>query len=315
MANNSNKISIIGTGFVGSTTAYTLMMSGLVSELVLVDINTDKAAGEAMDLNHGISFAYPTKITVGDYKDCKGSAIIILSAGANQKPGETRIDLTQKNARIFEEIISNIKQYCNDSIILVVTNPVDVLSYVTYKLSGFPKNKVIGSGTVLDSARFRYLLGKHVDIDPRNIHAFILGEHGDTEVAAWSLTNIAGVSIEQFCEKCGGCGGQTRQQIFEDVRTAAYKIIERKGATYFAVALSVRRIVEAVLRNENAILTVSTLLEGQYGLNNVYLSLPCIVNSNGVDKILCTNLRQSEEEALFKSGQSLIEIIQMLDAY
>jgi L-lactate dehydrogenase len=266
-----------------------------------------------MDLNHGMPFTFPTKISVGNYQDCKDSAIIIITAGANQKPGESRIDLTHKNTRIFAEIIENIKQYCQNSIILVVTNPVDILSYVTYKLSGFPKNRVIGSGTVLDSARFRYLIGNHVNIDPRNVNACIIGEHGDTEVAAWSLTNLAGMSMEQFCEKCGMCGGQSRQQIFEDVRTAAYKIIERKGATYYAVALAVRRIVEAIIRNENAVLTVSTLLEGQYGLNNVYLSLPCIVNSNGVQTILCSDLKKAEEEAFYKSGQSLIEIIQTLD--
>lgn len=307
------KVSIIGAGFVGSTTAYTLMMSGVVSEIVLVDVNTAKAEGEVMDLNHGMPFARPVKITWGDYGDCAGSNIVIISAGANQKPGETRIDLVQKNADIFRSIIKEVVQYCEDSIILVVTNPVDILTYVTYKLSGFPKNRVIGSGTVLDSARFRYLLGEHVDIDPRNIHGYIIGEHGDTEVAAWSMTNIAGMSIETFCEKCGTCEGRHRQEIFEKVRHAAYEIIERKGATYYAVALAVRRIVEAILRNENSILTVSSLMEGQYGLTNVCLSLPCIVNSNGIEKVLCVDLKKNEEEAFVESGQSLIEIIKTLN--
>lgn len=307
------KVSIIGAGFVGSTTAYTLMMSGVISEIVLVDVNTAKAEGEVMDLNHGMPFARPVKITTGGYKDCAGSSIVIIAAGANQKPGETRIDLVQRNTDIFRSIIKEIVQYCKDSIILVVTNPVDILTYVTYRLSGFPKNRVIGSGTVLDSARFRYLLGEHVNIDPRNIHGYIIGEHGDTEVAAWSMTNIAGMSIETFCEKCGTCGGRQRQEIFERVRHAAYEIIERKGATYYAVALAVRRIVEAILRNENSILTVSSLMEGQYGLTNVCLSLPCIVNSNGVEKVLCSDLKKNEEEAFVKSGQSLIEVIRTLD--
>lgn len=307
------KVSIIGAGFVGSTTAFSLMMSSVVSEIVLVDVNISKAEGEVMDLNHGMPFTGPVKISVGSYEDCKNSDIIVITAGANQKPGETRIDLVKKNTDIFKGIIPEIVKYSPDSIILVVTNPVDILTYVTYKLSGFPKNKVIGSGTVLDSARFRYLLGEHVKIDPRNIHAYIIGEHGDTEVAAWSMTNIAGMSMEAYCQKCGNCGGRSRQDIFEEVRHAAYKIIERKGATYYAVAVSVRRIVEAILRDENSILTISSLMEGQYGLTNVYLSLPSIVNSKGLDKVLCVDLKKDEEEAFVKSGNSLIEVIKTLD--
>ena len=202
------KITIVGAGFVGSTTAYTLMISGLVSELVLIDVNRDKAEGEVMDMNHGMQFVRPVRIQHGDYSACAGSDIIIITAGASQKPGETRMDLIHKNTAIFKNIISEIKKYSNDCILLIVTNPVDILTYVAWKLSGFPKNKVIGSGTVLDTARFRYLLGNHAGIDPRNVHAYIIGEHGDTEVAAWSLTNIAGIPMDSYCDDCNRCQGQ-----------------------------------------------------------------------------------------------------------
>ena len=315
MAENTfKKVTVVGAGFVGSTTAYTLMISGLISELVLIDINEQKAEGEVMDLNHGMPFVRPVKIFRGDYKDCAGSDIVIISAGANQKPEETRIDLVHKNAAIFKSIVSEIVKYNNECILLVVTNPVDILTYVTYKISGFPKNKVIGSGTVLDTARFRFLLGRHVGIDTRNIHGYIIGEHGDTEVAAWSLTNIAGMTVEEYCEKCHKCNESlTRQNIYQEVKNAAYEIIKRKGATYYAVALAVRRIVEAITRDENSILTVSSLLEGQYGISDVCLSVPTIVNRNGVERILDIPINDSERQLLLKSANSLKEIIKDLN--
>jgi len=315
MAENTfKKVTVVGAGFVGSTTAYTLMISGLISELVLIDINEQKAEGEVMDLNHGMPFVLPVKIFRGDYKDCAGSDIVIISAGANQKPEETRIDLVHKNAAIFKSIVSEIVKYNNECILLVVTNPVDILTYVTYKISGFPKNKVIGSGTVLDTARFRFLLGRHVGIDTRNIHGYIIGEHGDTEVAAWSLTNIAGMTVEEYCEKCHKCDeGLTRKNIYHEVKNAAYEIIKRKGATYYAVALAVRRIVEAITRDENSILTVSSLLEGQYGISDVCLSVPTIVNRNGVERILDIPINDSERQLLLKSANSLKEIIKDLN--
>jgi len=315
MAENTfKKVTVVGAGFVGSTTAYTLMISGLISELVLIDINEQKAEGEVMDLNHGMPFVRPVKIFRGDYKDCAGSDIVIISAGANQKPEETRIDLVHKNAAIFKSIVSEIVKYNNECILLVVTNPVDILTYVTYKISGFPKNKVIGSGTVLDTARFRFLLGRHVGIDTRNIHGYIIGEHGDTEVAAWSLTNIAGMTVEEYCEKCHKCDeGLTRKNIYHEVKNAAYEIIKRKGATYYAVALAVRRIVEAITRDENSILTVSSLLEGQYGISDVCLSVPTIVNRNGVERILDIPINDSERQLLLKSANSLKEIIKDLN--
>ena len=306
------KVSIIGTGFVGSTAAYTLMLSGLVSELVLVDKNNRKAEGEAMDLSHGVPFIRPVKVIAGDYKDCEGSSIVIIAAGVNQKPGETRIDLVKNNTEVFKSIIPELIKYCSESILLVVTNPVDILTYVTYKLSGFSKNKVIGSGTVLDTARFKYLLGEHVGIDARNVHTYVLGEHGDTEVAAWSITNIAGMRMESFCDSCKTCDGECKEAIFEEVRNAAYNIIERKEATYYAVGLTIKRIVEAILRDENSILTVSSLVEGLYGLDDVCLSLPTIVNSEGVKHVLEVDLSEAEKKALIGSGNSLKEIIKTI---
>jgi L-lactate dehydrogenase len=308
------KVTIIGAGFVGSTTAYTLMISGLVSEIVLIDINKEKTDGEVMDLNHGILFSRPVKIYQGDYSDCSGSDIIIISAGASQKEGETRIDLVHKNTSIFKSIVNKIINYNKDCILLVVTNPVDILTYVTYKISGFPKNKVIGSGTVLDTSRFKYLLGDHVGIDTRDIHAYIIGEHGDTEVPTWSLANIAGIPMEEYCEKCHGCEEQiSKKEIYREVKNAAYEIIRKKGATYYAVALAVKRIVEAITRDENSILTVSSLMEGNFGLYDVCLSLPSIVNSNGVDKKIDIPISDTEKELLLKSGNSLKEIINTLD--
>lgn len=311
MKNKSiNKIAIVGTGFVGSTTAYTLMLSGLISELVLIDINTRKAEGEAMDMNHGMPFVRPVKIYSGSYQDCADADIVVITGGANQKPGETRIDLVNKNTAIFKDVIGNIVKYNKDCILLVVTNPVDILTYVTYKLSGFPKNRVIGSGTVLDSARFKYMIGEHMGIDPRNVHAYIIGEHGDTEVPTWSLASIAGVSMDAYCEECNTCDGNSfKESTYNNVKNAAYDIIDRKGATYYAVALAVRRIVEAIVRNENSILTVSSLLEGEYGLNDICLSIPSQVNSNGVARIINVPLSSEETDLLNKSATSLKQVI------
>lgn len=307
------KITVVGAGFVGSTTAYTLMLSGLVSEIVMIDANTEKSEGEVMDMNHGMPFVRPVRIYNGSYSDCAGSDIVIITAGAGQKPGETRIDLVNKNTAIFKDIINQVTKYNQDCILLIVTNPVDILTYVTYKLSGFPKNKVIGSGTVLDTARFRYLLGDHTGIDTRNIHAYILGEHGDTELATWSLANIAGIPMTQYCSMCEGCKDSiSRKEIFENVKNAAYDIIKKKGATYYAVALAVRRIVEAIVRNENSILTVSSLLEGHYGLNDICLSVPTIVNSNGIERIIEVPVDESEAGLLRNSANSLKEIIKAL---
>ncbi|AEY64997.1 L-lactate dehydrogenase [Clostridium sp. BNL1100] len=315
MKNKSiNKIVIVGTGFVGSTTAYTLMVSGLVSEIVLIDQNTKKAEGEAMDMNHGMPFVRPVRIYNGDYEDCKGADIVVITGGANQKPGETRIDLVNKNTEIFKDIVGNIVKYNTDCILLVVTNPVDILTYVTYKLSGFPKNRVIGSGTVLDTARFKYMLGEHMGVDPRNVHAYIIGEHGDTEVPTWSLASIAGIPMDVYCKECKSCDNESfKRDTFDKVKNAAYEIIDRKNATYYAVALAVRRIVEAIVRNENSILTVSSLFEGEYGLNDICLSIPSQVNSEGVSRILNVPLSSEETGLLNKSAQALKQVISGLN--
>lgn len=306
----NTKISIIGAGFVGSTTAYALMNGGLASEIVIVDLNKAKAEGEAMDLSHGSSFVKPVKITAGDYEDTKDSDIVIITAGAASKPGETRLDLINRNLAIFKSIIPEIVKYSPESILLVVSNPVDVLSYITYKLSGFPKERVIGSGTVLDTSRLKYLLGEHFNVDDRNIHTYIMGEHGDSEIVTWSLTSIAGMGVEDYCKSnCNKCDGNFKYQIHEDVKNAAYNIIERKGATYYAVGLAVRRIVEAILRDENSILTVSTLMEGAYGIEDVYIGAPSIVGASGVKKVLEVPLSENEAKALKDSAFTLKKVL------
>ncbi|HHW22922.1 MAG TPA: L-lactate dehydrogenase [Clostridiaceae bacterium] len=313
--NDINKVTIVGTGFVGSTTAYTLMLNGLISELVLIDINATKAKGEAMDLNHGLPFAKPVKIYQGTYEDSRDSDLVIITAGANQKVGETRIDLVHKNTAVFRDIISQIIKYNSpeNTLILVVTNPVDILTYVTWKLSGFPVNRVLGSGTVLDTARFKYLIGEHVGVDARNVHGYILGEHGDTELPAWSLTTIAGMPMDVYCSTCKSCNDhQNRDEIFNKVKNAAYEIINAKGATYYAVALAVERIVEAIIRNEHSILTVSSILQGQYGISDVALSVPTLVDRNGVNKVLEVPLTEEEQKLLHHSANSLKEIIKDL---
>lgn len=304
----NTKISIIGAGFVGSSTAFALMSSGLATEIVIVDINKEKAEGEAMDLAHGASFVKPVEIKSGDYKDTANSDIVIITAGAAQKPGETRLDLISKNYKIMGSIVPEIVKYNPNAILLVVSNPVDILTYIVYKLSGFPKERVIGSGTVLDTSRFKYMLSEHFNVDTRNIHTYIIGEHGDSEIATWSLTNIAGMSAHDYCKSyCNKCDGIEHLHIDEDVKNAAYEIIKRKGATYYAVALAVKRIVEAILRDEHSILTVSSLLNGQYGINDIYLGVPSIVGSSGVKNIIEVPLISSELDALKSSADKLKE--------
>jgi len=304
----SPKAVVVGAGQVGATTAYTLLISGLLSELVLIDINRDKALGEAMDIAHGMPLCPPADVRMGDYPDCVGADIVILTAGLGQKPGETRRDLLQKNIKVFESIVPQVVRYAPDAILLVVTNPVDVLTHETLRISGLPPERVIGSGTVLDTSRLKYLLGRHTGVDPRNIHAFILGEHGDSEFAAWSVTRIGGMPPEEYC-RCGHCESyldqETADRIENEVRRAAYTIIDLKGATYYAVALAVRRITEAILRDEHSILTVSSLLDGSYGLNDVCLSLPTIVGARGVERVLSIPLNERETERLHASARAI----------
>ncbi|MBQ7334952.1 MAG: L-lactate dehydrogenase [Clostridia bacterium] len=314
-ASNIRKCAIIGCGNVGATTAYTLMQTGWFLEMVLIDIDKKKAAGEAADLAHDLPFHTPMDIYAGDYAELVDCGLIIITAGANQKPGETRLDLVRTNTRIFRSIVNNITIYNHDAILLVVTNPVDVLSYVTWKISGFPSHRVIGSGTVLDTARLKQLLGTHLGVDSRNVHSFIIGEHGDRELPVWSSANVSGVDLIHYCENCGrGYDKTVLDGLFRDVRDSAYEIIEAKGATYYAIAESVKRIVAAILRDENSILPVSAPVDGHYGLEDVYMSLPCIVSRSGIRQVLEIPLNDEEEMRLRRAAVTLRNAIQELES-
>lgn len=301
-----SKISIIGAGFVGSTSAYALMIQGLVSEIVIVDINNEKAEAEAMDLSHCASFIKPVIVRAGTYEDTNDSDIIIITAGVGQKPGETRLDLINKNIKVFKNIIPPIIKYSPKSILLVVSNPVDLLTQITYELSGFDKSKVIGSGTVLDTSRLKYMLSDYFKIDSRDIAGYIIGEHGDSEIAAWSLTNIAGMHIDDYCHKISdNCEEEFRKVIPESVKNAAYEIISKKGYTNYAIGMAVARIVEAILRDENSILTVSSLFKGEYGIENIYMAIPTVLNRNGASKIVEVPLSENEMTLLKQSFEIL----------
>ena len=301
----TNKISIIGAGFVGSASAYALMIQSLASEIVIVDINKEKAEGEAMDLAHGASFVKSVNVTSGDYADTANSDIVVITAGVGQKPGETRLDLINKNVGVFNQIIPQIVKYSPNSILLVVSNPVDILTHIAYKISGFPKERVIGSGTVLDTARLKYMLGEHLEIAPQDVNTYIVGEHGDSEIVAWSLTDIAGMPVDKYCESHEKCDTTMRIEIPEKVKHAAYEIINRKGYTNYAIGLSVARIVEAILRDENSILPLSSLFEGQYGISDVHLAIPTIVNRGGGRRIIEMPISVSEQAKLKESGELL----------
>lgn len=310
----SRRVAVVGAGVVGATFAYALMMRGQADEIVLIDINRSKAEGEAMDLRHGLPFVRPVDVHVGDYADCAGADIVVITAGAPSRPGETRLDLAERNVGIFRQIIPEVVRHNEDGILLVVANPVDVLTHVTLKLSGRPTGKVIGSGTVLDSARFRYLLAEHCGVDPRNVHAYIIGEHGDSAVPVWSLTNIAGTRLTDYCVVCQhDCDGMPKDEIFHQVRDAAYEVIQRKGATHFAIGLAVASIVESILRNQRSVLPVSSLMEGQYGLENVCLSLPTIVGREGVVQVLELPLDDDEVRGLRQSAAVLKEVARSLE--
>jgi L-lactate dehydrogenase len=301
-----DSVAIVGTGAVGATIAYAVMNAGAASELILIDRNQDKLNGEVMDLNHGSSFVPPITVRAGTYEDCAEASIVIVTAGVHQAPGESRLDLMGTNLKIINEVVSNIVSVNDDCIILMVTNPVDALTYAALRRSGFPQERVIGSGTLLDTSRFRYLLSEHCHVAAENVHAYIIGEHGDSEVAAWSATSIAGMPFELFCRGCARkCTLADRGAIFESVRNAAYEIIEKKGATFYAIGLAVRRIVQAILRDENLILTVSSLMDGQYGVRDVCMSLPSIVNRNGVVRVLEMPLDEKESGEFASSADIL----------
>ncbi len=303
----TGKVGVVGTGMVGTSFAYALMQRSLANELVLIDIDHARAEGEAMDLNHGLPFVRPMRIYAGTYADLAGADLIVIAAGANQRPGETRLDLLGRNAAIFREIIPAILAANDDGIIVVATNPVDILTTIGAQIAGPAANRVIGSGTILDTARFRYLLGQHYGVDPRSVHAYIVGEHGDSELALWSLANIAGVRLVDFV----GANGQGYDQaaldaILEQTRNAAYEIIKRKRATYYAIGLGLLSIAEAVLRDQHTVMTISSLMTGQYGVTGIAISLPTIVGRDGAEEVL--NLPLSEQEiALFQRSAAILK--------
>lgn len=311
---NTRKAVMIGCGFVGSAAVFSLMESGLFTEIVLIDVDHTKAEGEAMDISHGIPFGKPMKIYAGTYDDIVGAEIIIITAGANQKPGETRLDLVHKNVAIYKHIIPEIAKRNFQGILLIVSNPVDILTYVAMKLSGLPENHVIGSGTVLDTARLKYQTGELLGVDSRSVHAFIIGEHGDSEIAAWSSANISGIPIDDFCEMRGHYSHDKEMDIIGDkVKNSAYEIIKRKHATYYGIAVSIRRICEVILRDEKSILPVSNMMHGEYGIEDIALSFPAIVGKNGIETKVPISLDEEEVSALIKSSELLKDIMKSVE--
>lgn len=311
----NRKVVIVGAGAVGSTFAYALLQSGLADEIALLDANQDQAQGQVLDLVHGLALTPPTVVHVGAPKDYADANVIVITAGTKQQAGEPRINLLRRNAGIIKTLMSEICEQKSQAMVVIVSNPVDILTYVALKHSGWVRGRIIGSGTVLDSARLRYLLSQHCGVAARNIHAYVLGEHGDSEVAIWSMSHIAGMHIDDYCVVCGKCASTwraERQKLAEKVRDSAYHIINYKGATYYAIGLALVRIVAAILRNEHSVLTVSTLLEGEYGLNDVCLSVPCIVSRSGLENIIVGRLTNEEQRALQASAlilkQTLVDL-------
>lgn len=312
---NSRKIAIIGCGFVGSACAFALMQSGLFSEMVLIDSNEERAEGEALDISHGLPFSKPMQIYSGTYDDITDAGIIAITAGAGQKPGESRLELVHKNVEIFKSIIPEISKRNYKGILLIVSNPVDIMTYTALKLSGLPSNQVFGSGTVLDTARLKYLLGEHLGVDARSVHAFILGEHGDSEIAAFSSANVSGIELKKFCDFA--CKTDKHEEamkgIAEDVKLSAYEIIKKKGATYYGIAMSVRRICEAIILDQKSILPISCLQNGKNGIENVVLSMPMIVGKHGAERSVEISLSEEERRAIKSSADMLKGIIKTLD--
>jgi L-lactate dehydrogenase len=301
------KVVVTGAGMVGSTFAYALAQSGIADEIALIDNNNDLLKGQVLDLAHGLPFFPTADIHEGSYDDYKNAGVIVITAGTNQKSGESRLDLLKRNIVIIGEIVSDIAAMDSTAIIVIATNPVDLLTYAAIKKTGFPSGRVIGTGTFLDSSRLRYLLSMHCEIDVGNVHAYMLGEHGDSEFAAWSMAHIAGIHVDQYCKICNKCADWSirRQNLAEEVRKSAYHIIDYKGSTYFAIGLALVRIVSAIMRSQNSLLTVSTLLNGEYGIKDICLSVPCIVSKNGVERIIEGGLDTGEQQLLHDSADTL----------
>lgn len=306
---NVRKVAVIGCGYVGAASAFALMQSGLFAEMVLLDVDQNRAEGEAMDIAHGLSFAHPMKIYAGNYDDLVDAAVIVITAGANQKPDESRLDLVHKNAAIMKSIVTEIKNRECRGILLIVSNPVDILTHVALEVSGFEERRVFGSGTVLDTARLRFQLGEHLKVDNRSIHAFIIGEHGDSEMAAWSSANVSGVPLNRFCEMRGHFDHEENTENIEEiVKNSAYEIIRKKHATYFGIAMVVKRICQAIVRDEKSIFSVSHRMHGEYGLEDVVLSMPAIVGAYGMESPIPISLDEKEIKKLHESANLLRDI-------
>lgn len=306
---NPTKVAVVGAGFVGSTAAYALMIDGAASEIALIDVNKEKAEGEAMDLQQGMQFKGNAKVTFGSsFESCDDAEIVVICAGAHQKPGETRIDLVKKNSAIFRSMIPQIVKSNKDCILLVVSNPLDILTYMTLKYSKFPKSRVFGSGTILDTARFRYLLGEYFEVSPSSVHAYILGEHGDTSFPVWSTANIAGVSLKNFKKY----NKKAMDKIYLKVKNAAYEIIAKKGATYYAIGLGVAKIVRSVLSNHNEVLAVSSYLNNYHGISDVCLSVPSVINRGGIKEQIVMPLNSLEKKQLRNSASVINGLIRQL---
>jgi len=307
---NYRKAAIVGCGSVGASIAFRFLQQGLFSRLVLLDANREKAEGEAMDLSDGLPYGATMEITAGDYGDIADCALVVVTAGVNQRPGETRLELIERNTIILKSIMKEITSRPFEGILLIVSNPVDVLTYAAQRLSGYPRERVIGSGTVLDTARLKQLLGEELRVDSRNVHAFIVGEHGDSELAVWSGANVSGLDLDDFCRLRGKALSQgDKERLYREIRDSANEIIKRKGATYYGIAMAVGRIAECIVKDEHAVLPISVVLDQEYGLGNVALSIPSIVGKNGLEKILEIPLGQAERSALDVSARQLQEVI------
>ena len=316
MDRKGSKISIIGAGKVGANVAFTLTLAGLASEMVLIDIDFERAMGEAMDIIQGTPFCPTVNLYAGQYEDAAGSDIVILTAGAARKPGQSRLDLARQNVDVLRHIIAKVARIAPDSVYIVVSNPVDIITYAAIKYSGLPQNRIIGSGTKLDSARLRTALAAHMGVNSHDVQAFVLGEHGDTAMIPWSLTSIAGMKMETYCEficdQHNHCGKKDLEKIISDVLTAGAEVIKRKGATFYAVSIAVRRICEAILRDLNSVLTVSSLMHGQYGIDDVCLSLLFVIGANGIKRELPVVLAEEEKHKLRHSADTLKSLLASL---
>jgi L-lactate dehydrogenase len=313
MQAGQKKVVVVGAGSVGTAYIYALLPTGVAGQIALVDVDENRVKGEVMDLSHGLPFIPPVTIKHGQYSDCADADIIVVTAGAKQKPGQSRLELIQQNVKIVRSICDSIAEHNSSAVLVMVTNPVDVLTYIALEQLNWPREKIFGSGTVLDSARFKYLLSRHCNIDARNVHAYIIGEHGDSEVPAWSLTHIAGVPIKQYCQTCNVCDYEPHhREIAEQVRSSAYHIIDYKGSTYYGIGLSLVRITQAVLRDENSILTVSTFLSGEYGIKDVCLSVPCVVGSGGIKSVINAQLTEGEQKALRASADTIKKVLEQI---